>query len=651
MCGIAGLIDPKGAPAEALAARARAMADTLRHRGPDDQGVWVAHEAGVALAHRRLSIIDLSAHGHQPMESADGRYVIVLNGEIYNYPALRAELADAGIQFRGHSDTEVLLAAVSRFGLESALQRANGMFALALYDRRNRTLHLARDRMGQKPLYYGFAGPCFVFASELKALRALPEFAAEVDRAALASYVRHGYVPAPHSIYCGVFKLPPGTVLSAPVTEARTRAPGTPRPYWSLEEIAKEGQARPLSLSPAAAEAELDGLLRDAVGHCMVSDVPLGAFLSGGVDSSTVVALMQAQSSAPVRTFTIGFHEAGYDEAAHAARVARHLGTDHSELYVDDAKARGLVPGLAEMYDEPFADSSQIPTALVSRLARARVTVSLSGDGGDELFGGYNRYVWGRNADRFRTLAPAPVRGGVARAIEAVPLAFWDRLFGSGLMPRRLRVPQAGDKLYKLAAILGAPSAAEIYRHIVSLWPQPERLAPGSGEAATRLSAPESWPRLGLAGQMMFLDAAGYLPDDILVKLDRASMAVGLEARVPLLDHRVVEFAWRLPPDFRLRAGRGKWLLRRVLARYVPPSLTERPKMGFGVPIDSWLRGPLRDWAEALLDETRLRSEGFFDPAPIRRRLAEHLSGRRNWQHALWCILMFQAWKERWLDG
>lgn len=648
MCGIAGLIDPKGAAPDALEAAGRRMARALQRRGPDDEGVWIEAQSGVALAHRRLSIIDLSPLGHQPMESADHRFVIALNGEIYNYEALRAELS-GGESFRGHSDTEVLLAAVVRFGLEAALQRANGMFALALYDRQTRTLHLARDRLGQKPLYYGWAGTAFAFASELKALRALPGFVPEVDRGALAAYLRRGYVPAPHCIYRGVFKLPAGTILSLPLSDLAAHRIGDPRPYWSLEKAALDGRARPSALSESEAEEALDALLRDAVRHCMVADVPLGAFLSGGIDSSTVVALMQAQSSSAVRTFTIGFREAGYDEAAHAAAVARHLGTEHTELYVDDAKARAVVPDIPDMYDEPFADSSQIPTALVSRLARERVTVSLSGDGGDELFGGYNRYVWAANANCFRAFAPRFLRRFAACAIAAVPIPWIDSVLGAPFLPRRLRLPQPGDKLRKLAAIIDAPSAAEIYRRIVSLWPDPVGLSCGAMEAPTLLAEPEAWPRLDFTERMMFLDAAAYLPDDILVKLDRASMAVGLEGRVPLLDHRVVEFAWRLPLKQKLRSGKGKFLLRRVLRRYVPPALTERPKMGFGVPIDSWLRGPLRDWAESLLAEAKLRDGGFLDPAPIRRRWAEHLSGRRNWQHALWGILMFQAWKERWL--
>ena len=648
MCGIAGLIEPKVAAPDALEAAARRMAAALQRRGPDDEGVWVEGQSGVALAHRRLSIIDLSPAGHQPMESADRRFVITFNGEIYNYEALRAELG-AGAGFRGHSDTEVLLGSVARFGLEGALQRANGMFALALYDRRERTIHLARDRLGQKPLYYGWAGSAFAFASELKALRALPGFAPEVDRAALAAYLRHGYVPAPHCIYRGVFKLLPGTILSQPLADLGQRPLAGPRPYWSLKQTAAQGVAQPLTLSEGEAEDALDALLRDAVRHCMVADVPLGAFLSGGIDSSTVVALMQAQSSAPVRTFTIGFHEAGYDEAAHAALVARHLGTEHTELYVDDAKARAVVPEIPDMYDEPFADSSQIPTALVSRLARERVTVSLSGDGGDELFGGYNRYVWAENTNRFGAVTPRFLRRELARAVGAVPIPWIDGLFGARALPHRLRVPQAGDKLRKLAAIIDAPDAAEIYRRIVSLWPDPSALTRGAAEAGTLLSDAGAWPKLDFTERMMFLDAATYLPDDILVKLDRASMAVGLEGRVPLLDHRVVEFAWRLPLSQKLRSGTGKWLLRRVLRRYVPPALTERPKMGFGVPIDSWLRGPLRDWAEGLLSDAKLRDGGFLEPAPIRARWAEHLSGGRNWQHALWAILMFQAWKERWL--
>lgn len=648
MCGIAGVSDPLGTMGDSLGEIASNMASSLRHRGPDDAGVWV--ERPIALAHRRLSIIDLSELGHQPMESADGRYITVFNGEIYNFEALRHELIETGEQFRSRSDTEVLLVAVSRWGLERALQRANGMFALALYDKKTRTLFLARDRIGQKPLYYGMAGSCFAFASELKALKAIPGFCPEVDRASLCAYLFHGYVPAPQCIYEGFWKLPPGAFVAIPIGDpASLRSLSKPRPYWSLNATALKGQAGPLDISAAEAEEQLDTLLRDAVRHCMVSDVPLGAFLSGGIDSSTVVSLMQAESSNPVRTFTIGFEEKGYNEAVHAAAVARQIGTDHTELYIDDTQARKVVPDLADIYDEPFSDSSQIPTLLVSRLARASVSVSLSGDGGDELFGGYNRYVWGQNVDRWRKMAPYFVRAMAAWAIKSVPLKLWDGLWDGPHLPRRLRMPQAGDKLYKLAAILDAPNRAEIYRRIVSVWENAEAVVSTGSLAETLLNTPERWPPLDFSKQMMLLDAMTYLPDDILVKVDRASMSAGLEARLPLLDHRVVEFAWRLPCRFRLRGTQGKWLLRRVLARYVPPTLTDRPKMGFGVPIDSWLRKPLRAWAESLLDRDKLENDGFFDASLVRQCWLEHLSGSRNWQHALWCILMFQAWKERWI--
>ena len=655
MCGLAGLVDPQGRlDAATLGHIARDMADTLHHRGPDDHGVWTDAQAGVALGHRRLSIIDLSAAGHQPMASHDRRYVVAYNGEIYNFQDLRATLEGLGHPFRGHSDTEVLLAAVVEWGPMEALKRCNGMFALALWDRTQRTLILARDRLGEKPLYFGWAGSVFLFASELKALRATPGFASEVDRGALALLLRHNYVPAPYTIHRGVYKLPPATMLRVTgdicaadpgLADLETRF----EPYWSAREVAEAGAADPFRGSEEEAVEALDACLREAVASRMVADVPLGAFLSGGFDSSTVVALMQAQSDRAVRTFSIGFHEAGYDEAQHAKAVAEHLGTDHTELYVTPDEARAVIPRLPALYDEPFADSSQIPTFLVSQLARQHVTVSLSGDGGDELFGGYNRYFWAEDLWQNFGRLPAPARRGLAAGLSHLSPETWQWIFDrlGPVLPARLRQPRAGEKVHKLAGILGAHGQEALYYGLLSHWTAPARVVRDAAEPATILTDPPRWAEVGgFTPRMMYLDMVTYLPDDILTKVDRASMAVSLEARVPLLDHRVVEFAWRLPLSLKVRDGQGKWALRRVLDRYVPRALTERPKMGFGVPIDHWLRGPLRDWAEALLDANRLRREGFFEPEPVRELWSEHLSGQGNWQYHLWDVLVFQAWHE-----
>ncbi len=618
----------------------RRMNDTIVHRGPDGDGVWVDEAAGIALAHRRLAIVDLSPLGRQPMESADGRWVIAYNGEIYNFQDLRAELEARGRTFRSHSDTEVLVEGVSAWGVEATMRRLVGIFALALWDRQNRALHLARDQMGVKPLYWGRFGGTVLFGSQPKALRAHKDFRAGIDRDALTAYFRFAYIPAPHSVYQGVHKLEPGCILTF-----RGGAEPVRTTYWSLEAAVQAGLSDRLDLSDAEAADRLEALLKDAIGRQMVADVPLGAFLSGGVDSSTVVALMQAQSSRPVRTFTIGFKEAGFDESADARAVAQHLGTDHTELTVEPAHALEVIPRLAEWYDEPFADSSQVPTFLVSELTRRSVTVALSGDGGDELFAGYNRYFLGSKL--WRTMGPVPgaLRGAAAGLIRAVPPGRWDALVGR--LPGMPRL--AGDKLHKLASILGAADADALYRGLVSQWHHPEALVLGGREPHGLL-----WDeRVGAAvpdfvERMQYLDAATYLPDDILAKVDRASMAVALEARVPLLDHRVVEFAWRLPLSQKIRGGQGKHLLRQVLYRHVPKAMIERPKMGFGVPIGEWMRGPLRDWAEDLLDERRLREDGVLDAATVRRFWAEHQSGRRNWQHRLWAVLMFQAWKARW---
>lgn len=647
MCGIAGFLEshPHSSP-ERLEEIALRMAETLWHRGPDDGGAWAHADAGVALSMRRLAIRDLSPAGHQPMQSASGRYVIVYNGEIYNCEELRRDIQAQGgeVRFRGHSDTEVMLAAFERWSVRDALCRFNGMFAFALWDRQKRTLTLARDRFGEKPLYYSIVGGTFMFASELKALRAHPQFSGELDLGAAALHLRHNCIPAPYSIYKHTRKLPPATLL----TVSRSDLAAVPQPYWSLREVAEHGFGNRFGGSEPEAIEELERLLRDAVKVRMYSDVPLGAFLSGGIDSSTVVALMQAQSGIPVKTFSIGLHNSAYNEASEAARVAKHLNTAHTEFYVTSQEALDVVPLLPEIYDEPFADSSQIPTFLVSKLARRQVTVSLSGDGGDELFGGYNRHTWG--GPLWRKLKPFPrwLRRAGAAGITVLSPNAWDLLFSSfgPVLPSALHHRMPGYKLHKLASVAGSSDVREMYYKLSSHWFSPEAVVRGATEPPTLLTNPGAADLPNATEQMMYLDSLTYLPDDILVKLDRATMAVSLEGRVPFLDHRVAEFAWRLPLSMRVRRQEGKWILRQVLYRYVPRELVERPKFGFGIPLSSWLRGPLRDWAEALLSEERLRREGFFDPVPIRRCWQEHLSGRRNWEYHLWDVLMFQGWLE-----
>jgi asparagine synthase (glutamine-hydrolysing) len=641
MCGIAGFIGPVAASDDAAAVLTR-MTDAIGYRGPDDRGVWLDRELRVGFGHRRLSIVDLSAAGHQPMTSASGRYVITYNGEIYNYEAVRAELLsdDPALTFRGHSDTEVMLAAFDRWGVRQALAKLNGMFAFALLDRECRQLCLARDRLGEKPLYYARMGDSFLFGSELKALKQHPAWRADIDRAALASYLRYAYVPGPGSIYKGVCKVRPGGLVTIDVNAADCSQPRCER-YWSAQDAVTRGLQAPLALSDKDAVGRLTDLLTDAVRMRMVADVPLGAFLSGGIDSSIVVALMQRLSSKPVRTFSIGFGEKRFNEAESAKAVARHLGTEHTELYVTPRQSLDVIPKLPAMYDEPFADSSQIPTYLVSQLAREHVTVSLSGDGGDELFCGYDRYEIAQNLSRGLERVPRTLRVAAATAIRALPLGVWDVL-GSPL-PERISAGRTGDRMYKLAQRFKFDRFPDIYDSVLAIWEDPAMvLAPGDHRASGK---PISLRAAGTKyEQMMAFDLDTYLPDDILVKVDRASMAVSLESRVPLLDHRIVEFAWRLPMKFKRRGGVSKWLLRQVLYGLVPQRLVDRPKQGFGVPIEHWLKGDLRSWACDLLAADRIRRDGYLDHAVIARHLDDHLSGRRSWASQLWTALMFQAW-------
>jgi asparagine synthase (glutamine-hydrolysing) len=650
MCGFTGFLDSsRQTSGNELQARVTRMTETLRHRGPDDSGTWVDESSGIALGFRRLSIVDLSPEGHQPMHSSCGRYVIVFNGEVYNFSTLSQELKALGHSFRGHSDTEVILASIRQWGLEPAVKKFVGMFALALWDRRERTLHLVRDRLGIKPLYYGWAGNTFLFGSELKALRANPDFAPEINRDAIVLQMRYNCIPQPHSIYRGIYKLPPGCILTLPSGYSPTSSPSQPSPFWSARKIAEQAAADPFMGSDAEAVEQLDELLRDAVRLRMVADVPLGAFLSGGIDSTMVVALMQAQSDRPVKTFTIGFHEEQYCEARRAKAVAEHLQTEHTELYVTPEETLAVIPKLPTLFDEPFSDSSQIPTYLVSALARRQVTVSLSGDGGDELFGGYNRHFWAPRLWKRIGRVPRPFRRVGAGALRQLSPRAWKNAFSVAdpLLPSRLKVESPGDQVHKLADVLAVKNPEEFYKVLVSHWKKPTDLVLGGNEPPGVFNDIFGWKVLpSFSQKMMFLDLVTYLPDDILTKVDRASMGVSLEGRVPLIDHRVVEFAARLPLSMKIRNGQGKWLLRQNLYKYVPKTLLERPKMGFGVPIGTWLRGPLKDWAESLLDERRLRKEAILNPLPIRKKWAAHLSGKHNWQYDLWDVLMFEAWLE-----
>lgn len=640
MCGIAGFWSLPGDQREMLVL-AREMTDTLQHRGPDDEGQWADASSGIALGQRRLSILDLSPMGHQPMCSEGGRYWIVFNGEVYNYSEMRKELP--GVAWRGHSDTEVMLAAIERWGLERAVQRFVGMFAFALWDSRERLLHLVRDRIGIKPLYYSFVSDAVLFGSELKALRCHPEFIGEIDRDSLALFLRHNYVPQPYSIYRDTHKLTPGTILTLRSPLDRD---SQSRPYWCMREVAEAGQADPFTGTPAEAIEQLKSLLTESVRLRMIADVPVGAFLSGGIDSTTVVALMQAQTAQPVKTFSIGFLNPEYDEAPYAAQIARHLGTDHTELYARPEEVLELIPSLPYYYDEPFSDSSQIPMMLVSLLARKQVTVSMSGDGGDELFAGYPRYMLGQTLAQLLKI-PEDVRRFGARVIGQ-GVALWPERWlpsttTSGSRP--LRDLLSRRRLDKLRLALQCETVEQLYLPVMSHAAAPTEVVLASREPLTTLTDRSRWlPSNSSVHQMMYLDLLTYLPDDILTKVDRASMSVALEARVPLLDHRVVEFSWRLPLSLKLRHGVSKWILKQIAYSFVPQKLLQQRKHGFAVPLGAWLRGPLRDWAEDLIDETDVRNQGFLNAPMIRSLWKNHLDGTAHNPAALWDVISFQSW-------
>jgi asparagine synthase (glutamine-hydrolysing) len=616
------------------------MIRSLVHRGPDDSGTWIDEAAGIALGHRRLSVLDLSPAGHQPMVSVSGRYVIAFNGEIYNHLEIRQSLEAtlAGPTWRGHSDTETLLAGFERWGIESTLKKASGMFAFALWDREMRILTLARDRLGEKPLYCGWQGGVFLFGSELKALRMHAEFRAEIDRNVVVGYMSQGYVPAGRSIYKGIRKLPPGAFLQLSERDAPGSSPD-PRRYWSLRDVVERGRAEPFIGTDSEAVEELEAKLKRAISQQRIADVPLGAFLSGGIDSTTVVALMQAQSTRPIKTFTIGFHESQYQEAEPAKSVARRLGTDHTELYVTPREAMDVIPRLPAMYDEPFGDSSAIPTFLVSQLARRDVTVCLSGDGGDELFGGYSRYQRAADAWRLLSRIPYAARRGLSYGCKSL----------AGLGSKSV-----AWKADRLALYLSARTATKCYEATFLQRQDAAELVLNSnsrGGPIDEIDQLDSLPSADLYDTMMYTDAAGYLPDDILTKVDRASMAVSLEVRVPMLDHRIVEFAWRLPLRMKVRSREAKWLLKRVLHRYVPALLMDRPKMGFGVPVGQWIRGPLREWAEDLLSEERIRRDGFLDARMVSEQWSRHLNDVSSGGDGIWQLLMFQAWLKAPVDS
>lgn len=649
MCGLNGFFNTYTTmPASSVIEQ---MNTAIRTRGPDAGDSWQDESIGLVLGHRRLAVQDLSPAGAQPMHSNCGRYVIIFNGEIYNHLELREQLMaeHKASNWRGHSDTETMLACFVAWGIKNTLQAMVGMFAIALWDRQQKILTFAKDRMGEKPLYWGWQGKGLYFGSDLKGLKAHPAFKTDINRDAITLLLRHNCIPAPYSIYKGIEKLRPGHWLQLPLADIEKAKNSQPQAYWRFNDIVEKGLSHPFTGSPEQAVDALESALTKSIGDQMLSDVPLGAFLSGGIDSSAVVALMQAQSSRPVKTFTIGFDDAGYNEATHAKAVAKHIGTDHTELYIRPEDALSVIPKLPSIYSEPFSDSSQIPTFLVSELASQHVTVSLSGDGGDELFGGYNRYLMAQQVwNRSRKL-PKPVRQSVASVLTSLSPKKWDVLFDKlgPALPERLRLRTPGDKVHKFAGVLDIKTEQAFYQTLTSHWQYPESIVINAKEPKTLISDFKAWPETdSFQHAMMAMDAQTYMTDDILVKVDRAAMANSLETRVPLLDHRIAELAWSLPLDYKIRKGEGKWVLKQVLFRHVPRELIERPKMGFGIPLHDWLRGSLRDWAESLLDENLLLQQGYFNPEPIRTMWKEHLTGLYDHQNYLWDILMFQAWLE-----
>ena len=656
MCGISGFYAPEKDLGQAeLQALATRMSDAIAHRGPDDQGHWTESESGIALSQRRLAIVDLSPLGHQPMISDDERYVITYNGEIYNFQDLRRDMESRGHTFRGHSDTEVLLAVIQHDGLESALSKISGMFAIALWDKKSKTLSFARDHLGKKPLYFGWAGKFFAFASELKALAALPGFEKKINRGALSLYARHNYVPAPYTIYEGIYKLEPGHFLTLDCTQAPPEGStllDRVKKFWSAKDIAQTGQDNLFTGSFEEATDELDRILRTATSQRMIADVPLGAFLSGGIDSSLVVALMQAQSDQKVKTYSIGFEEAAFNESEHAKAVANHLGTDHTTFFVTAEETRDVIPRLADIYDEPFADMSQIPTWHVSRLARQEVTVALSGDGGDESFAGYDRYKWAQRMCANILGYPALLRMPAASLIRLLPARTWDKVLSPVYHPLKKALGRelTGHRLHIAASYIQAKDFDDLFMQIISHWKEPDKIVKGGYEPLSPVTNPANEPGIkDVISRAQYFDTIAYLPDDILVKVDRASMDHALECRAPLLDKNVVEFAWQLPVSYKYENGNQKRILKHLLGRYVPQEITDRPKQGFGVPMAGWLRGPLKEWAGDLLSEESLKKHDLFYPEPIRGVWDEHQSGKRDWNYYLWDILMAQAWAERWL--